>query len=176
MNDNHPHPVTRFRKEAELLIAAAKASGVVVSIDLEPSIPLAMGKYRMVVHARPARHAPTDAIEIPEPQPTDKISRWLFDAVKSNLDALHALCLEFGCHQGDTVVDWLRARLTAQPPAGYCIQHADGLRWRTLDSMGAPDWTVDEAEALCFSLRHHADAFAGDDPEDVRIVPRARGY
>lgn len=55
---------------------------------------------------------------------------------------------------------------------GYCIRHADGLRWRTLDSMGMPEWTVNEADALCFSLRHHADAFAGDDPEDVRIVPR----
>jgi len=108
----------------------------------------------------------------PSPQSTDTVARWLFDGVKTNLDRLHAVCLEFGCEQGDAVVDWLRARLTAQPPAGYRIRHADGLRWRTLDSMGMPDWTEDEAEALCFSLRHHADAFACDDPEDVRIVPR----
>jgi hypothetical protein len=107
-----------------------------------------------------------------ESQPTDPVPRWLFDAIKTNLDQLHALCLEFGCEQGDTVIDWLRARLTAQQPAGYCIRHADGLRWRTLDSMGLPDWTADEAEALCFSLRHDADAFACDDPEDVRIVTR----
>lgn len=106
--------------------------------------------------------------------PADTVSRWVFDAFKLNLEALHALCLEFGCQQGDTVADWLRSRLTAQPP-GYCIRHSDGLRWRTLDPMGMPDWTVNEAEALCFSLRHHADAFAGDDPEDVRIVPRAQG-
>lgn len=175
MNTPHTNSVDLVQKEAEQLTAAAKASGIVARIDLEPKSPLAMGNYEMVVHAWPARHAPATARESPEPQPTDQISRWLFDAVKTNLDQLHALCLEFGCHQGDTVVDWLRARLAAQQPTGYCIRHADGLRWRTLDSMGAPDWTTDEAEALCFSLRHHADAFACDDPEDVRIVPRAQG-
>ncbi|MGF6766234.1 hypothetical protein P3T24_006580 [Paraburkholderia sp. GAS33] len=36
---------------------------------------------------------------------------------------------------------------------------------------GAPDWTTDEAEALYFSLRHHANSFSCDDLEDVRIVP-----
>lgn len=56
---------------------------------------------------------------------------------------------------------------------GYVIEHADGDRWRTLDSVGAPDWTDDKSEALCFSLRKHADAFACDDPEDVRIVEAA---
>ena len=164
--------VDRVKAEAEDVVAAARACGVVVTIDLEPTAPLAMGNYRMVVDARPVRYASLDAVEFPEPQPTDQISRWLFDAVKTNLDVLHAVCLEFGCSQGDTVVDWLRARLSAQPPAGYCIRHVDGVRWRTLDSMGMPEWTDDEAQALCFSLRHHADAFAGDDPEDVRIVPR----
>jgi len=53
---------------------------------------------------------------------------------------------------------------------GYAIRHADGKRWRTLDSIGVPDWTENEAEALRFSLRAHADAFAGDDPDDVRIA------
>lgn len=103
--------------------------------------------------------------------PTDTVSRWVFDAFKTNLETLHALCVEFGCQQGDTVVDWLRSRLESQQPTGYCIRHVDGMRWRTLDSMGFPDWTTVEAEALCFSLRSHADAFACDDPEDVRIVP-----
>ena len=172
MSTAKANSVDLVKNEAQQLAAAAKASGVVVRIDLDPKAPLAMGNYEMVVHAWPARHPPTSAREFPEPQPTDQISRWLFDAVKTNLDQLHALCLEFGCEQGDTVVDWLRARLTAQPPAGYSIRHADGLRWRTLDSMGMPDWTEDEAEALCFSLRHHADAFACDDPDDVRIVSR----
>ncbi|MGF6766233.1 hypothetical protein P3T24_006579 [Paraburkholderia sp. GAS33] len=32
-----------------------------------------------------------------EPQPTDPVAGWLFNAVKGNLDRLHALCLEFGC-------------------------------------------------------------------------------
>lgn len=53
---------------------------------------------------------------------------------------------------------------------GYVIEHADGTRWRTLDSIGMPDWTDDRMKALCFSLREHADTFAGEDPEDVRIV------
>lgn len=56
---------------------------------------------------------------------------------------------------------------------GYCITHADGGRWRTMDTIGMPDWTTDKRDALCFSLRKHADAFAADDPEDVRIVPVA---
>lgn len=173
MSTLQSNSVDLVRREAEQLAAAAKASGVVVTIDLEPNTPLAMGNYRMVVHAWPARHASACAPNFSEPHPTDQISRWLFDAIKTNLDQLHALCLEFGCEQGDTVVDWLRTQLTAQPSVGYCIRHADGVRWRTLDSMGMPDWTVDAADALCFSLRHHADAFACDDPEDVRIVPRA---
>jgi hypothetical protein len=172
MNTPNANSVDLVKREAEQLTAAAKESGVVVRIDLDPKTPLAMGNYEMVVHAWPARHAPARAREFPAPQPTDQVSRWLFDAVKTNLDQLHALCLEFGCEQGHTVVEWLRVRLAAQPPVGYCIRHADGLRWRTLDSMGMPDWTEDEAEALCFSLRHHADAFAGDDLEDVRIVTR----
>ncbi|CAE6899360.1 hypothetical protein [Paraburkholderia domus] len=51
-------------------------------------------------------------------QPTDTVSRWVFDALKINLDVLHALCLEFGCPRGDVVVDWLRGRLVAQ--AAHC--------------------------------------------------------
>src|SRR5262249_9083704 len=51
----------------------------------------------------------------------------------------------------------------------FRIVHADGKRWRTLDSIGMPDWTDDPKMALTMTLRMHADAFAGDDPEDVRI-------
>lgn len=57
---------------------------------------------------------------------------------------------------------------------GWMIAHSDGIRWRTLDPIGMPDWTTDQREALCFSLRKHADLFAEDDPEDVRIVPAPR--
>lgn len=53
---------------------------------------------------------------------------------------------------------------------GYIIEHADGTRWRTLDSIGLTGWTDDRMKALCLSLREHADAFAGEDPADVRIV------
>ena len=52
---------------------------------------------------------------------------------------------------------------------GYCIRHVDG-RWRTLDSIGMPDWTDKESDALCFRRREHADACAADDPDEDRIV------
>lgn len=50
------------------------------------------------------------------------------------------------------------------------IRHADGIRYRTLDSIGCPDWTTDPEKALTTTLREHVDAYAADDPEDVRIV------
>jgi hypothetical protein len=62
-------------------------------------------------------------------------------------------------------------RLRHCPPTGYVIELAGGGKWRTLDSIGMPDWTDKIEEALCVSLRAHADAYAADDPEDVRIVP-----
>lgn len=60
--------------------------------------------------------------------------------------------------------------------SGWCIRHVDGQRWRTLDSLGMPDWTDDESKALCLRLREHADAYAADDPEDVRIVPASEDW
>lgn len=56
-------------------------------------------------------------------------------------------------------------------PIGYVIEHADGTRWRTMDSIGMPAWTNDKAEALCVSLRMHAERFSEDDEEDIRIKP-----
>lgn len=66
----------------------------------------------------------------------------------------------------------LRRSFATQPAqaVGFSIRHVDG-RWRTLDSIGMPDWTNESAQALCFSLREHADRYAEDDPEDVRIIP-----
>lgn len=37
------------------LIDLAKRSGVVLTIELKPNLPLAMGNYEMVVDVRPAR-------------------------------------------------------------------------------------------------------------------------
>jgi len=54
----------------------------------------------------------------------------------------------------------------------WSIQHADGRRWRTLDPIGMADWTEDPDLALAFSRREHANIFASDDPEDVRIIER----
>jgi hypothetical protein len=45
--------------------------------------------------------------------PTAPIAKWLFDGVKQALDATHAVCLEHGCSQGETVADWLRKQLAA---------------------------------------------------------------
>lgn len=52
---------------------------------------------------------------------------------------------------------------------GWVIEYADGGRWRTMDSLGLPDWTDDSDKALCFRDRGHADLFALDDSEDVRV-------
>lgn len=61
------------------------------------------------------------------------------------------------------------ARSAAAGVAGFVIEHADGGRWRTLDTIGMPDWTDDIEKALMLTKREHADAYAADDPEDVRI-------
>lgn len=58
----------------------------------------------------------------------------------------------------------------AMAAPGWSIRHVDG-RWRTMDTIGMPDWTDDADKALSFRLREHADTFAQDDPDDVRIVP-----
>ena len=44
-----------IQAKAEALVAQAKACQVVVTIDLKPRQPLAMGHYDMVVDVRPAR-------------------------------------------------------------------------------------------------------------------------
>jgi len=54
-------------------------------------------------------------------------------------------------------------------PKGWAIRHVDG-RWRTMDTIGMPDFTDDPAKALVCRLREHVDRYAADDPEDVRIV------
>ncbi|THJ52561.1 hypothetical protein E9536_20060 [Burkholderia sp. LS-044] len=43
------------------------------------------------------------------------IARWVYNAVRVNLDLLHGICGEFGCPQGEDVAAWLRARLTQAP-------------------------------------------------------------
>lgn len=43
------------------------------------------------------------------------VARWVYSAVRVNLDLLHGICSEFGCRQGDDVAQWLRARLSGAP-------------------------------------------------------------
>ncbi|WP_236872945.1 hypothetical protein [Burkholderia sp. LA-2-3-30-S1-D2] len=40
------------------------------------------------------------------------VARWVYNAVRVNLDLLHGICMEYGCQPGDDVALWLRDRLT----------------------------------------------------------------
>ena len=57
-----------------------------------------------------------DLLDAVEPQQDGDllrpIARWVYNAVRVNLDLLHGVCGEFGCPQGEDVATWLRARLT----------------------------------------------------------------
>lgn len=48
-------------------------------------------------------------------------SNWAFEAAKINLDRIHAVCMEFGCRPQETVVDWLRERLTVGNPVVWAV-------------------------------------------------------
>ncbi|WP_322038212.1 hypothetical protein [Burkholderia cenocepacia] len=48
------------------------------------------------------------------------IARWVYNAVRVNLDLLHGICAEFGCPQGEDVATWLRARLAGVPVPCTC--------------------------------------------------------
>jgi hypothetical protein len=56
-------------------------------------------------------------------------------------------------------------------PQGYVIERAKGGRWMTIDSIGMPTWTTEKAEAICFSVRSHAETFSLDSDEDVQVKP-----
>ncbi|WP_175920347.1 hypothetical protein [Burkholderia pyrrocinia] len=42
------------------------------------------------------------------------IARWVYNAVRVNLDLLHGICMEHGCQPGDDVAMWLRDRLSSE--------------------------------------------------------------
>lgn len=67
------------------------------------------------------------------------------------------------------VLTVMRALLAEPPRTLFRIVHADGKRWRTMDSIGMPDWTDDPGKALTTTLRDHIERYAEDDPEDVRV-------
>jgi hypothetical protein len=58
---------------------------------------------------------------------------------------------------------------SATPRKGWAIRNTDG-RWRTMDTIGMPDYTDDEAKALVCRLREHIERYAEDDLDDIRIV------
>ncbi|WP_231130884.1 hypothetical protein [Burkholderia vietnamiensis] len=65
-----------------------------------------------------------DLLDVIEPQQDGDllrpIARWVYNAVRVNLDLLHGICSEFGCPQGEDVATWLRARLAGVPAPCMC--------------------------------------------------------
>lgn len=61
-SDQQAAALRYFQNEASRLVTAARANGVVVTIDIESVPPLAMGRVRMVPQVRLAR-------ELDEPRP-----------------------------------------------------------------------------------------------------------
>ncbi|UKV75196.1 hypothetical protein FOC29_28215 [Burkholderia vietnamiensis] len=60
------------------------------------------------------------------------IARWVYNAVRVNLDLLHGICSEFGCPQGANVATWLRDRLSnekspAPEQASEAAQQRSGM-------------------------------------------------
>ncbi|RRA01875.1 hypothetical protein [Burkholderia cepacia] len=63
------------------------------------------------------------------------IARWVYNAVRVNLNLLHGICSEFGCQQGEDVALWLRDRLSnAKSPAPVQASEATAQR----PGMGRP--------------------------------------
>ncbi|WP_321789357.1 hypothetical protein [Burkholderia pyrrocinia] len=54
------------------------------------------------------------------------IARWVYNAVRVNLDLLHGICGEFGCTPGEDVATWLRSRLTIQSEKSPAPELASG--------------------------------------------------
>lgn len=60
------------------------------------------------------------------------IARWVYNAVRVNLDLMHGICSEFGCPQGEDVATWLRDRLSnekspAPEQASEAAQQRSGM-------------------------------------------------
>lgn len=77
-----------------------------------------------------------DLLDAIEPQKDGEllrpIARWVYNAVRVNLDLLHGICSEFGCPQGEDVATWLRDRLSnekspAPEQASEATQQRSGM-------------------------------------------------
>ncbi|MDN8071135.1 hypothetical protein [Burkholderia vietnamiensis] len=92
------------------------------------------------------------------------IARWVYNAVRVNLDLLHGICSDFGCPQGEDVATWLRARLAGVPAPcmcsglGPCEQCTDGSCRRDSAAVPAP---ADERAAWGRARESLAVAMAG---------------
>ncbi|WP_175974557.1 hypothetical protein [Burkholderia sp. BCC1047] len=103
------------------------------------------------------------------------IARWVYNAVRVNLNLLHGICSEFGCQQGEDVAMWLRARLAGVPTpcmcsgVGPCEQRTDGSCRR--DRAAVPAQAAEpvaEVSGDCFIVIGHGET---DIPE-AKIVTR----
>lgn len=178
--DSNPKPVTpRFTLELRngyASILAGVAPTCIVDVDLNSDPPVGVRVNfdeeteflrRVVAALNACRDMPTETLNVAGTAGAPGVREW-FDTwgeahkyapdgdVKVLRDDYDRLVAE-------------NMRLRATPAAGFVIEHANGGRWRTLDTIGMPDWTDNVEKALMFSLREHADAFSCDDPEDVRI-------
>ncbi|MBN3832906.1 hypothetical protein [Burkholderia sp. Ac-20344] len=60
------------------------------------------------------------------------VARWVYNAVRVNLDLLHGICMEFGCQPGDDVALWLRDHLSSiKSPAPEQASEATAQRQST---------------------------------------------
>ncbi|RQU16285.1 hypothetical protein DF153_21085 [Burkholderia cenocepacia] len=109
-----------------------------------------------------------DLLDAIEPQQNGDllrpIARWVYNAVRVNLDLLHGICSEFGCPQGEDVATWLRDRLSnekspAPEQASEAAQQRSGMDRPFTEVVPAAEVIVD--------------ARAGDGNETSSKVSRA---
>jgi hypothetical protein len=153
----------RDRIRIEIVGALTDAGIYMLAGDSDPTAPGEIkSAIRRVASNRPSPEAKSGKVKAEAEE-----SRQITDA------QILAISAEYDLDTDSRILNFAREVLGvigAQPPTGFMIRHADGVRWRTLDSIGMPDWTDKQEEGVCFSLRVHAERYCEDDPDDVQIV------
>ncbi len=78
-----------------------------------------------------------EAKELGALAPEEMVSVQLLRAVKQALDDVHGVCAEYGCPQGATVTDWLRAKLAAPRMIAARAISPVAIEWTSPDDTGA---------------------------------------
>ncbi|MDF3115833.1 hypothetical protein KPA94_20625 [Burkholderia semiarida] len=76
------------------------------------------------------------------------VARWVYNAVRVNLDLLHGICREFGCPQGEDVAMWLRDQLSnakslAPGQASEAAQQRPGMDSTLMEVVPTTECIVD---------------------------------